>query len=159
MIHAHVPSPLGPIHLVSRDGARLAGLYFPDHRHEKPPGAGWAVDPALPVFVAAARQLDAYFAGRLRAFDLPLDLAGTAFQRAVWDLLLAIPHGATRTYGALAAELGQPSATRAVGAANGRNPVSVIVPCHRLIAAGGGLVAYGGGLDRKRALLDLEQGG
>lgn len=106
----------------------------------------------------AAEQLDAYFAGELREFDVPLDMRGTPFQRRVWEALLTIPYGETRSYGDIAAALGQPTASRAVGSANGSNPVSIIVPCHRVIGAGGRLVGYGGGLHRKDALLALESG-
>ena len=103
-----------------------------------------------------AGQLRAYFAGELRDFDLPLAPRGTAFQQSVWDALLEIPYGATTTYSELAATIGRPSACRAVGAANGRNPLAVIVPCHRVIGAAGALTGYGGGLERKRMLLALE---
>ncbi len=103
-------------------------------------------------------ELKAYFAGDLRAFSIPLDLRGTEFQRRVWELLLPIPYGETRSYGQIAGALGRPRASRAVGQAIGTNPVSIIVPCHRVIGAGGGLVGYGGGLHRKQALLDLEAG-
>ena len=104
----------------------------------------------------AAAELDAYFAGALRQFSVPLDLRGTAFQRQVWKLLQGIPYGETRSYGQIAGTLGRPTASRAVGRAIGTNPVAIIVPCHRVIGANGGLVGYGGGLDRKQALLDLE---
>jgi methylated-DNA-[protein]-cysteine S-methyltransferase len=104
----------------------------------------------------AAAELDAYFAGALRHFSVPLDLRGTAFQQQVWKLLQGIPYGETRSYGQIAGMLGRPTASRAVGRAIGTNPVAIIVPCHRVIGANGGLVGYGGGLDRKQALLDLE---
>jgi methylated-DNA-[protein]-cysteine S-methyltransferase len=104
----------------------------------------------------AAEELDAYFAGELCQFSVPLDLRGTAFQRRVWQRLLEIPYGETRSYGYIARALGRPTAGRAVGRANGTNPISIIVPCHRVIGADGRLVGYGGGLDRKKALLDLE---
>jgi methylated-DNA-[protein]-cysteine S-methyltransferase len=104
----------------------------------------------------AVRELDAYFARRLQKFTLPLDLRGTPFQKAVWEQLLAIPYGETRSYSDIALAVGKPAAVRAVGLANGANPVSIIVPCHRVIGKSGALVGYGGGLDRKRALLDLE---
>jgi methylated-DNA-[protein]-cysteine S-methyltransferase len=103
-----------------------------------------------------AAELDAYFAGDLRQFSVPLDLRGTDFQRQVWQLLQSIPYGETRSYGQIASALGRPTASRAVGRANGTNPVAIIVPCHRVIGANGELVGYGGGLDRKQALLDLE---
>jgi methylated-DNA-[protein]-cysteine S-methyltransferase len=108
------------------------------------------------LLAEAAAQLEAYFGGRLRRFDLPLDLGGSAFQRQVWDQLLAIPYGETRTYAEVAVAIGHPSAVRAVGSANGQNPVAIIVPCHRVVRTGGGLGGYGGGLEAKRALLDLE---
>jgi len=112
-----------------------------------------------PLLAEAAAQLEAYFEGKLRRFDLPLDLGGTNFQRRVWAELLTIPYGETRTYAGVAASIGHPSATRAVGVANGQNPVAIIVPCHRVVRTGGGLGGYGGGHDAKRALLDLERGG
>jgi len=105
---------------------------------------------------ALARELDAYFAGRLRQFTVPLDLRGTDFQLRVWERLCDIPYGETRSYGEVAQAVGKPKAVRAVGQANGRNPVSIIVPCHRVIGSDGGLTGYGGGLQRKKALLDLE---
>jgi len=104
----------------------------------------------------AVRELKAYFAGRLQEFTLPLDLRGTPFQKAVWEALLGIPYGETRSYSDIARAVGKPAATRAVGLANGANPVSIIVPCHRVIGKSGELVGYGGGLERKRALLELE---
>jgi len=108
---------------------------------------------------AVARELDAYFAGKLRRFTVPLDLRGTAFQRRVWELLCDIPYGETRSYGEVAQAVGNSKASRAVGQAIGRNPVSIVVPCHRVIGSDGGLTGYGGGLHRKRFLLDLESGG
>ena len=111
---------------------------------------------ADPLLLDAANQIRAYFAGELREFELPLAVRGTAFQREVWAAVYAVPYGSTATYSEIAAAVGRPDACRAVGAANGRNPLPVIVPCHRIIGAGGGLTGYGGGLDRKRSLLDLE---
>jgi methylated-DNA-[protein]-cysteine S-methyltransferase len=111
-----------------------------------------------PVLAKARAQLDAYFAGDLTEFDLPLHPAGTEFQRRVWDALTTIPYGRTASYGQIAAAIGAPGAARAVGLANGRNPISIIVPCHRVIGSGGALTGYGGGLDRKRYLLGLETG-
>ena len=107
---------------------------------------------------AARRQLDAYFAGRRKMFELPLGLEGTPFQLRVWSALLEIPFGETRSYGQLAKAIGIQSAMRAVGAANGRNPIAIVVPCHRVIGANGSLTGFGGGLDRKKLLLSLEQG-
>ena len=106
-----------------------------------------------------ARQLDAYFAGELKDFDIPLDMQGTDFQKTVWKQLTAIPYGETWSYGEMAVAIGKPTASRAVGHANGSNPISIIVPCHRVIGSSGKLVGYGGGLDRKRALLALESPG
>ena len=106
-----------------------------------------------------ARQLDAYFAGELKDFEIPLDMRGTDFQKTVWTQLTAIPYGETWSYGEMAAAIGKPTASRAVGHANGQNPISIIVPCHRVIGSSGKLVGYGGGLDRKRALLALESPG
>jgi methylated-DNA-[protein]-cysteine S-methyltransferase len=113
-------------------------------------------DESQPLVKEALRQLTAYFEGRLTEFDLPLEMAGTPFQRRVWDALREIPYGETSSYGELAQNIGRPSAVRAVGAANGRNPIAIIVPCHRVIGASGKLVGYGGGLPMKRMLLDLE---
>ena len=106
----------------------------------------------------AARELTEYFEGKRRAFDVPLDMRGTDFQKRAWDALLSIPYGETRSYGQQAAMLGNPQASRAVGLANGSNPVSIIVPCHRVVGSNGKLTGYGGGLPRKQALLDLERG-
>ena len=146
-------SPLGPLTL--RGGPRgLSGLDFPrrgDARDEA------AHDPE--ALAEPMRQLEEYFAGRRQRFDLALDLRGTPFQRAVWARLLAIPYGATTTYGALAAALGRPDRVRAVGAAVGRTPVPIVVPCHRVLGADGSLTGYGGGLHRQQALLDLERRG
>jgi methylated-DNA-[protein]-cysteine S-methyltransferase len=143
-------SPLGPLTL--EGSARgLSALHFPG---EGGPLGDDAGDPG--VLTEAVRQLGEYFAGTRQRFDLQLDFAGTAFQRSVWDRLLAIPYGTTTTYAALARELGRPRSVRAVGAANGRTPVPIVVPCHRVVGTGGALTGYRGGLDRKRALLDLE---
>ena len=156
--HVTIGSPVGPLTLVASGGG-LAGLYMDAQRHLPDQSVfGPAGDPASAPFAAAIEQLDSYFAGELTCFDVPLELSGTAFQRRVWTALLDIPYGQTATYGVLAAGLGQPAASRAVGLANGRNPVSIIVPCHRVIGADGSLTGYGGGLGRKRYLLDLERG-
>jgi methylated-DNA-[protein]-cysteine S-methyltransferase len=152
-----VGSPVGPLTLVA-DGDALAGLYMEEHRHQPGPAAfGSPGDPAAAPFAAAAGQLAAYFAGELTDFDVPLEPGGTPFQRKVWMALRAIPYGQTVTYGQLAARLGAPGSSRAVGLANGRNPISIVVPCHRVIGADGSLTGYGGGLPRKRFLLDLER--
>jgi methylated-DNA-[protein]-cysteine S-methyltransferase len=125
---------------------------------DRPAEVEGAPDDSHPAIREAASQLAQYFGRTRRAFELPLDLCGTPFQLEVWNALLRIPYGETRSYGQLAVALGHAGAARAVGTANGSNPVSIIVPCHRVIAAGGGLGGYGGGLERKRFLLDLESG-
>lgn len=152
--YTHYDSPVGPVLLVS-DGVALTGLYL---NHPPLPADGWREDADAVPFPEARRQLDAYFAGDLRgAFDLPLALGGTDFQRRVWDELRGIPYGETISYGELARRVGDPKAARAVGMANGRNPISIVVPCHRVVGAGGKLVGYSGGLPRKSALLAHEQ--
>ncbi|MEU6623219.1 methylated-DNA--[protein]-cysteine S-methyltransferase [Streptomyces litmocidini] len=153
--HTVVDSPYEPLTLVAVDGV-LSRVHMTGQRHRPPEETFGEPDPR--PFGEAIRQLDAYFAGELTEFDLPLNLIGTPFQLRVWQQLLRIPYGETRTYGELAEELGSPGASRAVGLANGKNPVSIIVPCHRVIGAGGGLTGYGGGLDRKQRLLAFESG-
>ena len=155
------PTPLGKLTLAASPNG-LAGAWFEDQQHCPPELTGavnttWPSAPAHPVLREAARQIDAYFSGELNVFDLPLDLSdGTDFQRAVWQALLTLPRGHTCTYGELSARIGRPSAVRATGGAIGRNPISIIVPCHRVIGQGGALTGYAGGLARKRALLQLE---
>ncbi|HET8952080.1 MAG TPA: methylated-DNA--[protein]-cysteine S-methyltransferase [Solirubrobacteraceae bacterium] len=144
-----VESPIGPL-LITASGGALTRLYMAPFDVDR----AWRHDPD--ALAEPARQLAEYFAGERQVFELELEPAGTAFQRAVWDLLLEIPYGETTTYGALAATLGDPRKVRAVGLANGRNPISIIVPCHRVIGADGSLVGYGGGLERKRTLLAHE---
>jgi methylated-DNA-[protein]-cysteine S-methyltransferase len=161
--HAIIDSPIGPLTLVAADG-KLTGLYLDSPRSGGrdessaqtlgPPG-----DLANEPFAAAADQLAAYFAGLLTEFTLPLAPAGTAFQRRVWAALQTIPYGETWSYGQLAATIGNPAAVRAVGLANARNPIAIAIPCHRVIGSDGSLTGYGGGLDRKRYLLDLEDQG
>lgn len=150
---ATVPSPIGPL-LLTASPAGLSGLYVAGERAAPTPDAAWRED--ADAFAEVAGQLDAYFAGELTEFHVALDLGGTAFQREVWQALLGVPYGGTTTYGELARAVGRPGAPRAVGAANGRNPVSIVVPCHRVVGADGGLTGYGWGLGRKRFLLDLE---
>jgi len=145
-----VPSPVGPL-LLTGDDAVLTGLDFAD---DSPPPRGRRRDDDR--FRDEARQLGEYFAGERTGFDIPMRLEGAAFDRRVWDTLVAIPHGSTTTYGELAARIGAPGRARAVGSANARNPVAIVVPCHRVIGAGGKLTGYGGGLERKRALLAHE---
>ncbi|MFD0026113.1 methylated-DNA--[protein]-cysteine S-methyltransferase [Streptomyces sp. NPDC058382] len=153
--HTVTDSPYGRLTLVATDGV-LAGLYMTDQRHRPPEETFGEPDPA--PFDETIRQLDAYFAGELREFDLPLHLDGTPFQRSVWAQLRQIPYGETRSYGELAGILGKSGASRAVGLANGKNPIGIIVPCHRVIGASGSLTGYGGGLDRKQRLLAFENG-
>ena len=151
--HAVHPSPLGPLTLVVQEGS-LCGLHLQGQRHLPDPAGFGPRDDGAGREVAA--QLDAYFAGDRQAFDVPVALAGTDFQQRVWAALTQIPYGATWTYGRLAAHIGRPTAVRAVGTAAGRNPVCIVVPCHRLVGSGGSLTGYAGGTDRKRRLLDLE---
>ncbi|NIM41777.1 MAG: methylated-DNA--[protein]-cysteine S-methyltransferase [Hydrogenophaga sp.] len=158
LIRTDIDTPLGPMRLAATDGA-LAGAWFHDQRHAPDPAlmARWRPEPAHPVLREAAAQLADYFAGRRRVFELPLELSfGTPFQTAVWRALCGIAAGRTLSYGALAQHLQAASAVRAVGAAVGRNPLSVIVPCHRVLGARGELTGYAGGLPRKQALLQLE---
>jgi methylated-DNA-[protein]-cysteine S-methyltransferase len=157
-----LPTPVGEL-LLTTDGAALTAVFFERHRggYDERPGAlarGGSHDDAHPVLAAATTQLEEYFDRRRQVFDLPLAPAGTAFQQRVWQALLDIPYGATTSYGEIARRLGHPpGASRAVGLANGSNPISIIIPCHRVVGANGSLIGYGGGLDRKRYLLDLER--
>ena len=153
MVRFDHASPIGKLALIADDDF-LRGVYFEQSRHGGPPqdakrGTNKIID-------ETRRQLDAYFACRRKDFDLPLGAVGTDFQKKVWKMLTRIPYGQTRSYGEIAAKVGAPQASRAVGAANGRNPIPVIVPCHRVIAANGALTGFGGGIDRKRFLLALE---
>jgi methylated-DNA-[protein]-cysteine S-methyltransferase len=152
-LFTRIPSPVGDL-LAAGDGTELLALWIDGQRWAPAIGADWRQ--AAEPFAEAARQLEQYFAGERTAFTLPLRLGGTAFQNEVWRALTHIPFGETRTYGAIAAGIGRPSAARAVGAANGQNPFCVVVPCHRLIGSDGGLVDYAAGLDVKRRLLDHE---
>lgn len=158
LIRTDIDTPLGPMRLAGTERA-LAGAWFHDQRHAPDPAlmARWRHDPAHPVLREAGAQLADYFAGRRRVFELPLDLSfGTPFQSAVWRALCGIAVGRTLSYSALAQGLQAANAVRAVGAAVGRNPLSVIVPCHRVLGARGELTGYAGGLPRKQALLRLE---
>jgi methylated-DNA-[protein]-cysteine S-methyltransferase len=148
-------SPLGPM-IVAATARGLAGVWFEGQRH-LPDSSAWPHEPAHPVLTQAVAQLREYFAGQRTTFDLPLDLqGGTAFQQSVWQALLSIPRGGTTSYGVLSQRIGKPAAVRAVGAAVGRNPLSIVVPCHRVLGADGSLTGYAGGLERKTALLQLE---
>jgi methylated-DNA-[protein]-cysteine S-methyltransferase len=154
MHHTVVDSPIGPLTLVGADGA-LTGVYMDRQRYRPEPETFGDRDDV--PFTEAARQLEEYFAGTRTRFDLPLAPVGTPFQRQVWEALQAIPYGQTVSYGQLADRLGRPAAARAVGFANGHNPISIIVPCHRVVGSNGDLTGYGGGLERKRRLLDFER--
>ena len=149
----HVASPVGPL-LLAAEGQGLLAIRFARKGQPARPEAGWREDRGR--FDEVARQLELYFAGRLRDFALELAPRGTPFQLEVWESLRRIPYGRTISYGELARYLGRPAASRAVGAANGRNPLPIVVPCHRVIGAGGELTGFGGGLEIKRALLELE---
>ncbi|HZW13680.1 MAG TPA: methylated-DNA--[protein]-cysteine S-methyltransferase [Noviherbaspirillum sp.] len=149
-------SPLGTLVLAATEHG-LCGLYFEEHKYFKGTH-GWQRNDTHPHLQKAARQLDEYFAGQRSAFDVDLDLRGTAFQQAVWRALQALPFGSTTSYGMIANALANPRAVRASGTAIGRNPVSIIVPCHRVLGTSGELSGYAGGLERKRYLLALEKG-
>jgi methylated-DNA-[protein]-cysteine S-methyltransferase len=150
-----MPSPVDELLLVT-DGDALTGLWFSPHEHRWAAAPDWRRDDAHPLLTSARTQLEAYFARDLKAFDVPLAPVGTPFQHTVWAALREIPYGETTSYGEIARRIGRPSASRAVGLANGRNPISIVVPCHRVIGSAGALTGYGGGMDRKRTLLDLE---
>lgn len=154
-VHTVIDSPTGPLTLVAQDGV-LAGLYMEQQRHRPAQVSFGEPDPS--PFGAVITQLGEYFDGARQQFDLPLSLNGTEFQQTVWRALGTIPYGETVTYGELAERIGRPSASRAVGLANGKNPIGIIVPCHRVIGSTGDLTGYGGGLDRKRMLLAFESG-
>ncbi|MGE0126979.1 MAG: methylated-DNA--[protein]-cysteine S-methyltransferase [Blastocatellales bacterium] len=146
-------SPVGEL-LLTSNGEAITGLFMEEHKGEAKPINDWRRDDGM--FREAAKQLRAYFGGELIEFDLPLAAAGTEFQRSVWAELLKIPYGSTINYGELARRLGNHNASRAVGSANGQNPISIIIPCHRVIGSDGNLTGYGGGIERKKFLLDLE---
>ena len=148
-----IGSPIGTLTLAGRGGV-LTNLRMVDQTYE-PNRTDWSPEPS--GFDDVVDQLGAYFAGELTDFDIELDLAGTEFQRRVWKALLTIPYGQTRSYGQIAEQIGAPGAARAVGLANGHNPIAIIVPCHRVIGANGSLTGFGGGLGRKRTLLELEK--
>lgn len=151
-------TPVGVLTLVARDDA-LVGVWMSGQRHRPEPfGFGEPADGDDQLLTGVENQLREYFAGTRTTFDVALEPDGTDFQRRVWQALCDIPYGETWSYGRLAAQLGLPGAARAVGLANGRNPISIVVPCHRVVGADGALTGYGGGLERKRILLDLERG-
>lgn len=155
LVFSFFDSPVGRLKLVASDRGLVAVLW-PDDRAGRVPLGAMVEDAGHPVLVQAARELDAYFAGRRTAFSVPLDFRGTAFQKQVWTALLTIPFGERRTYGQIAAQLGMPTASRAVGAANGRNPISILAPCHRVVGAQGQLTGFAGGLAAKAFLLAHE---
>ena len=152
--HTIVDSPVGPLTLVSTDGV-LSGLYM-DRQRYRPPAETFG-EPDDAPFGRVMDQLAEYFAGKRSEFSVPVSLSGTEFQRTVWTALQDIRYGETVSYGELAERIGRPTASRAVGLANGKNPISIIVPCHRVVGATGNLTGYGGGLTRKQYLLDFEQ--
>lgn len=155
LLYTTLDSPLGELLLVG-DAESLHGLYMQEGRKPKRAAADWLA--ADEPFADVREQLHGYFAGERREFDLQLTLHGSEFERRVWNELRTVPYGETVSYGEVARRLGAPSAARAVGLANGRNPIAVIVPCHRVIGADGSLTGYGGGIARKRLLLELESG-
>jgi methylated-DNA-[protein]-cysteine S-methyltransferase len=156
IVQARLETPLGPM-IVAATARGVAGIWFEQQKH-LPDCSAWPYAPHHPVLREAQAQLRAYFAGERTTFDLPLDVqGGTPFQQAVWHALLAIPHGTTTTYREVGERAGRPGAMRAIGAAVGRNPLSIVVPCHRVLGSDGSLTGYAGGLERKRALLQLER--
>lgn len=156
MKYLNYQSPVGQLLLAASERG-LSGVYFENHKHFKG-SAGWQEDESDPILMQARQQLQEYFAGQRQDFDVSLDLsAGTEFQQEVWAALRRIPFAQTSSYLALAQRIERPKAVRAVGAANGRNPLSIIVPCHRVIASNGALTGYAGGLQNKEALLMLER--
>jgi methylated-DNA-[protein]-cysteine S-methyltransferase len=158
LVYKWVDSPVGRLKLVATDEG-LAGILWAADRPGRVRLKADAEDAGHPVLAEAERQLAEYFEGRRRTFTLKLDVAGTVFQRKVWRALLTIPFGETRSYAQIAKQIGSPGASRAVGAANGRNPLSIVAPCHRVIGASGKLTGFAGGLDAKAYLLALERGG
>jgi methylated-DNA-[protein]-cysteine S-methyltransferase len=149
-------SPIQSLRLVS-NGQSLLGLYMMSEKHLLTPQSDEVEDESVAPFSETKQQLTAYFSGTLTEFNLPLQMQGTVFQQRVWEVLKTIPYGTTMSYGELAQQIGQPKASRAVGLANGRNPLSIVVPCHRVIGANGTLTGYGGGLERKQWLLNHER--
>lgn len=153
-----MPSPVGALKLVACE-VGLTAILWENERPGRVSLGAMREAPDHPLLVEAGQQLSAYFAGSLSMFTLPLDFCGTDFQKSVWATLLTIPYGETRSYGEIAHQIGRPAASRAVGAANGRNPISIIAPCHRVIGANGALTGFAGGLAAKELLLDIERRG
>ncbi|HLK05819.1 MAG TPA: methylated-DNA--[protein]-cysteine S-methyltransferase [Candidatus Acidoferrum sp.] len=148
-------SPVGQLRLVAEE-LGLRTVWFVRGRKDEKPHVDWKEDAAF--FVDVKRQLNAYFAGELKEFEIPLLMEGTEFQKRVWKALQTIPYGETMSYGEVAKKIGEPKAVRAVGAANGQNPIPIIVPCHRVIGSDGSLTGFGGGIENKKKLLELEKG-
>ena len=156
--YKYMPSPVGQLTLVARDGKLTAILWEKERPNRVRLGTLQEASNS-PILLETERQLKEYFAGARNRFELELDFAGTDFQKKVWQALLTIPFGETRSYSQIAAQIGNPKAVRAVGAANGRNPISIVAPCHRVIGASGGLTGFAGGLEAKQYLLTLEDHG
>jgi len=157
LVYMYMDSPVGALKLVAHDHA-LVAVMWDNEDHKRVRLAELFENQQHPMLHQVKQQLQEYFAGQRQQFDLPLDFQGTAFQQQVWQALLQIPYGETRSYKQIAVQLGNEKAVRAVGAANGKNPISIIAPCHRVIGSGGALVGFAGGLDKKQILLSLEQG-
>ena len=157
LVYMYMDSPVGALKLVAHDQALIA-VMWDNEDHKRVRLAELVEDTQHPMLLKVKQQLEQYFAGQRQQFDLPLDFQGTDFQQQVWQALLTIPYGETRSYKDIALQIGNEKAVRAVGAANGRNPISIIAPCHRVIGSGGALVGFAGGLDKKQILLSLEQG-
>lgn len=154
-VYMHYDSPLGPL-LLSSNGNEITRVQFAGQKHEEAIATGWLNKPKDRLLLRARKQLEEFFAGKRRSFDLPLAPRGTLFQTRVWNALLEIDYGTTASYRDVSVRIGSPSATRAIGAAVGRNPIGIIIPCHRVVGSDGSLTGYAGGLDRKRQLLALE---
>jgi len=157
LYYKEIDSPVGKLKLVASAKGLVAVLWHND-RPKRVPLGEMVEEPGQKVLVETEKQLTEYFAGERREFELPLDMRGTQFQKDVWDALVGIPFGETRSYGDLARQLGNPAASRAVGAANGKNPISIVVPCHRVIGSSGKLTGFAGGMDIKAHLLAMERG-
>lgn len=156
LVYMYMDSPVGALKLVAHDQA-LVAVMWDNEDHKRVRLAELVEDRQHPMLHKVKQQLQEYFEGQRQQFDLPLDFQGTAFQQQVWQALLSIPYGETRSYKEIAVQLGNEKAVRAVGAANGKNPISIIAPCHRVIGSSGALVGFAGGLDKKQILLSLEQ--
>lgn len=156
LVNMYMDSPVGALKLVAHDQA-LVAVMWDNEDHKRVRLAELIESPQHPMLHKVKQQLEQYFAGQRQQFDLPLDFQGTDFQQQVWQALLTIPYGETRSYKGIALQIGNAKAVRAVGAANGKNPISIIAPCHRVIGSGGALVGFAGGLDKKQILLSLEQ--